>query len=193
MNTDERPTHWFSVILFLLVGYCVIFAESRMTGVRQLIGTQIDLLPGMLVYAAVSFNVGVVISSATILGLLFDSMSTNALGTSSVAFLLTTFSLFYFRELLLQDQITAQFVLGAIASAAVPFLALLIIVAAGQTPLIGAGSLAQWLLMTAGGAAFTPLWFLLFNRLDRSLRYKEVSDPSFRPDRQIARGKFMKV
>jgi hypothetical protein len=189
MNTDVRPTHWFSVITFFITAYLVIFAECYFDGLRQLLGAQIHLLPGLMVYAAVSFNVGVVISSAAILGLMFDAVTANPPGTTSIALLVTTFSLFYFRDLLLPEQFTAQFILGLIASAAVPFLCVLILYGAGEQPLLGWPSILQWVIITAGGAALTPVWFLLFNRLDKALRYKEVSESSFRSDREIARGR----
>lgn len=190
MTAGLRPTHWVSVAAFLATAYLVIFAEARFDGVRKLLGTQIHLLPGMLVYAAISFNVSTVIACATIVGLLFDILSANPMGTTSVAGLMVTFGMFHFRELLLREQLTAQFVLGAVASAVVPLISVLVMMAAGVLPLIRWGSVAQWVLVTAGGAAFTPLWFLLFNWLDRVLRYKEVTELSFRQDRQIARGKF---
>jgi cell shape-determining protein MreD len=189
MNTEVRPTHWFSVLTFFIAAYLAIFAESSFDSLRRFIGVQIHLLPGLMVYAAVSFNVGVVISSAAILGLMFDAVSANPPGTTSIALLVTTFSLFYFRDLLLPEQLTAQFVLGVIASATVPILCVLILYGVGEQPLIGWPSLLQWFVVTAGGAAFTPVWFLLFNRLDKALRYKEVSETSFRADREIARGR----
>lgn len=189
MNTDARPTHWFSVLTFFIVAYLAIYAESSFDWWRRFTGVQIHLLPGMMVYAAISFNVGVVISSAAILGLMFDAVSMNPPGTTSIALLATTFCLFYFRDLLLPEQLTAQFILGMIASAAVPFLCVLILYGVGEQPLVGWASLLQWFVVTAGGAAITPVWFLLFNRLDKALRYKEVSETTFRADREIARGR----
>lgn len=189
MNTDLRPTHWFSVLTFFLVAYLVIFAECSFDLIRRLFGVQMHLLPGLMVYAAVSFNVGVVISSAAILGLMFDAVSANPPGTTSIALLLTTFSLFYFRDLLLPGQFTAQFVLGLFASAAVPFLCVLILYGAGLSPLIGWPSILQWIIIAIGGAVLTPLWFFVFDKLDKALRYKEVSESSFRADREIERGR----
>ena len=43
--------------------------------------------------------------------------------------------------------------------------------------------------MGLGGALFTPLFFLLFDRLNRALNYAPNSQTSFRQDREIKRGR----
>ena len=43
--------------------------------------------------------------------------------------------------------------------------------------------------MSFGGAAAAPLFFELFAFLNRALGYRQVSETSFRPDREIRRGR----
>ena len=82
----------------------------------------------------------------------------------------------------------AQFILGAIASAVVPALSVLLLLTGGQQPLLGWGSLWQWLVMTAGGAAATPVLFS-FGWCHHALGYQPRAETSFRPDREIRRGR----
>jgi low affinity Fe/Cu permease len=80
-------------------------------------------------------------------------------------------------------------VLGLLASAIAPVLAVMILLTLGKSPLLGWGSLWQWTVMSAGGAAATPIVFLLFGWFNRALGYQRVVETSFRADREIRRGR----
>jgi hypothetical protein len=92
-------------------------------------------------------------------------------------------------ELILREQVYAQFVLGLFASAAVPPMTLLLLMTGGHSPIIGWGSLWQWIVMTAGGAIATPCLFFFFEFSNRRLSYGRTIETSFRPDREIRRGR----
>jgi hypothetical protein len=92
--------------------------------------------------------------------------------------------------LLWRDDSSAQFLLGAAASALQPLAVLFLLLNLGVTPLLGWKSLWQWLIMAAGGGAFTPVLFACFNRIRRAFEYQPASQSSsFRPDREIKRGR----
>jgi len=189
MNRELQPTNRVALTVFLVAGYALIFAESRFTAFRDFTGTQIDFLPGMMVYASLAFRLDIVIACACLFGLLFDSLSANVLGTTFCSLSVIGLSASRFREYLLSDQFTTHWVLGLAASALAPGISVGILNLAGAEPLIGLGSLWHWALMTAGGGFVTPVWFKLFNRLDDASRYKEMPESTFRPDREIARGR----
>ncbi len=100
------------------------------------------------------------------------------------------FTIYFRRELILRDQPFAQFVLGLGAAAATPVLTILLLLTGGQSPLLGWGSIWQWLVMSLGGAVATPILFLLFGWFDRAFGYQRATQTSFRPDREIRRGRF---
>jgi cell shape-determining protein MreD len=176
-------------IFFYGLAYLVVFCEAASTLPRHLLGAQINFLPGLIVYAALTFDVVGLVFASLVLGLMFDSLSANSLGVTSFAFLVTGFAVFWRRELILRDQLFAQLTLGAMASLAVPSLSIILLFGVRQSPMIGWSTLWQLGIMTAGGALATPAWFKLFAALDRALRYKEVAEVTFRNDRQIARGR----
>jgi hypothetical protein len=93
------------------------------------------------------------------------------------------------RELILRELPFAQFVLGAVASAVAPALSVLLLLTGGQEPLLGWGSLWQWLVMTAGGAVAAPIVFEFFNWCQHAFGYQPRTETSFRPDREIRRGR----
>jgi hypothetical protein len=93
------------------------------------------------------------------------------------------------RELILQDQPFAQFTLGLAASGATPVLSLILLLTTGHTPLLGWGSIWQLIVMAVGGALATPIWFLLFEWLQGRLAHHGDLQSSFRPDREIRRGR----
>lgn len=189
MSREVQPTNGITLLVFIITGYVVIFAQAKLTFFRDFFGAQPDLLPGMIVYAAMAFRLESVMLCTVIFGSFFDALSTNALGTSILTLSAIGVAASRYRELLLSEQFTTHWVLGLIASGIAPFISYAILQLSGFNPLIGAGSIWHWAIMIAGGGLVTPLWFKIFNRLDDALRYKEIPESTFRADRQIARGR----
>ncbi len=179
----------FQAIMILLVALLAVFWEGAFPGIRHLLGAQIDLLPPLMVYAALSASLVTVVTLAVVGGLLFDSLSANPLGTSILPLFLVGLGIYWRRDLILRDQYYAQFVIGLIASTMVPALNILLLLTLGQTPLLGWGSLWQWFVLAASGAVATPVMFALFGWGQHALGYRRAVETSFRPDREIRRGR----
>jgi rod shape-determining protein MreD len=176
-------------ILILVATFLVVFLEASFNGIRHLFGAQIDLLPALIVCASLRTGLATTTAVAVMGGLLFDSLSENPLGISILPLFVAGFVLCWKSELILRDQIYAQFVLGLFASASVPVMTLLLLLTGGRTPLLGWGSLWQWIVMTIGGAAATPVLFKIFDWFEHSLSYRRAIESSFRQDREIRRGR----
>jgi len=176
-------------ILLLLVTLLAVFAQAALPGFRPWLGAQVDLLPALMVYTALTRSLGMVVGIAVVGGLALDSLSGNALGASLLPLAGVGLAIHSRRDLILRDQAFAQFVLGGLASAIVPAGTLLLLLSAGAKPLLGWGTLWQFAVMSAGGAAATPLLFWWFGFLNRCLGYPTVFQSSFRPDREIHRGR----
>ena len=175
-----------NTIIILGVAYLGVFLEAAFGGFRHLVGVQLDLLPALMVYAALSGGILTVSLLAFLGGLLFDSISVNPLGVSVLPLVLVGMAIYGGRDLLLREQRFAQVVLGL---AAVPLLTLIFLMTTGHKPLVGWGTLWQIAVMSAGGALLTPLCFHLFARLERALLHSRAPETSFRTDREIRRGK----
>jgi rod shape-determining protein MreD len=176
-------------ILILLVTLLTVFAQAALPGFRPWFGAQVDLLPALMIYTALTSNIVMVAAVAVVGGLALDSLSANALGASLLPLFVVGLIIHSRRDLILRDQMFAQFVLGGFASAIVPSATLLLLLSAGDKPLIGWGTLWQLSVMIIGGAVATPLLFWLFEFLNRCLGYQPVTESSFRPDREIRRGR----
>jgi cell shape-determining protein MreD len=179
----------FQTILILAAAFLAVFGEATVPVLRHWLGAQVDLLPVLMVYAALAANLATVSLLAVLGGLWFDALSANPLGISILPLFAVGFLIYLRRDLILRELAFAQLVLGTTASAVVPGLTVLLLLTAGKQPLLGWGSVWQWLVMTAGGAAATPCIFALFTWCNRSLGYQPRNDPGFRPDREIRRGK----
>ncbi len=179
----------FQPAIILSFAYLAVFGEATLSAPRSLFGTQIDLLPALMLYAALNAGLVTVALLAVVGGLWFDSLSANPLGVTILPLLAVGFPIYLRRDLILRDAPFAQFVLGAAASAVVPALTVLILFHSGRQPLIGWGSLWQWLVLTAGGAAATPVMFAVFQRCGHLFGYKLRTETSFRDDREIHRGR----
>jgi rod shape-determining protein MreD len=176
-------------ILILLTALLLVFFQGAFSGFRHLLGAQVDLLPALMVYAALTSGPVLMMALAVCGGLLFDTLSVNPLGISILPLLLIGFLLQLRRDLLLRDQIYAQFTLGLIASAIAPVITVVTLLTLEQSPLLGWGSLWQWLVMSVGGGVATPVFFLGFDRLNHALGYQPIIESSFRADREIRRGR----
>lgn len=176
-------------ILILLTALLLVFFQGAFHGIRHWFGAQVDLLPALMVYTALTSGPVMMMTLAVCGGLMFDTLSVNPLGISILPLLLFGVLLQLRRDLLLRDQIYAQFILGLIASAIAPLITVLILLTLEQSPLLGWGSLWQWLVMSVGGGVATPVFFLLFDRLNHALGYQPIVESSFRADREIRRGR----
>ncbi len=181
--------NWRSTIFVLAAAFVAVFLQACFGFLRNLLGAQIDLLPALMVYAALTHGFATIVLLAACGGLWFDSLSLNPLGASVLPLLLIGLLLYHYRDLLMREHVSAQIILGVMAGAVQPLGTLFIMLNAGATPLLGWASLWQWVVMAAAGGAMTPVFFKVFDRLHRALEYQPVTQTSFRPDRQIKRGR----
>ncbi|HAM70996.1 MAG TPA: hypothetical protein DCM86_05075 [Verrucomicrobiales bacterium] len=178
-----------NTILVLATAYLGVFLESTFTGVRNLLGAQPDILPGLVAYASLTSGLGLGTLTAVAGGLWLDCLSANPPGISILPLFAVGLVIERYRGLILRDQAYAQFLTGLGASAAVPAFTLLLLLNASRNVLIGWDSLWQWLVMTLIGGALTPCWFLFFGWLLRTLSYEAMPDPTARSNREIKRGR----
>jgi cell shape-determining protein MreD len=181
--------NWIKIALLLFTAWLVVFWQSRLGWFQRWTTTQPDLLPALMVYASLTTSLPAVAALSLVGGLGFDTLSANPLGVSVLPLFLVGFALHERRELILRDQVLAQQVLGGLASLAVPALNLVLLLTLGETPLLHWHSLAQWAVLGITGAAASPLFFLVLDRLARALQHPPNPATSFRDDREIKRGR----
>jgi len=181
--------NWLNTGLVLGAAFLAVFWEAAFSGLRYLTGAQIDLLPPLMVYASLCSGITTVALLALCGGLWFDSLSANPLGVTILPLFAIGLAIHLKRELILRDQTFAQLVLGLGASAAMPVVTLLLLLTMGRAPLLGWGTLWQLIVLSVGGAVATPICFELFGWLQRTLIHQGTTKPSFRPDREIRRGR----
>lgn len=185
----EVPMNWLNTAFVLGAAFLAVFWEAAFSGVRYLAGAQVDLLPPLMVYAALCTGLTTVTLLALCGGLWLDSLSANPLGVTVLPLFAIGLAIHLKRDLILRDQTFARLVLGLGASAAAPVLTLLLLLTLGQAPLLGWGTLWQLIVLSVGGAIATPICFELFDWLQRTLVHHRATESSFRPDREIRRGR----
>jgi cell shape-determining protein MreD len=185
-----NPVMTWPTSLFVLIGaFLAVFWQAAFHGLRHLLGAQIDLLPALMVYAGLRVSLTTVTLTAFLGGLWFDSLSANPLGVTVLPLFVIGLAIYVNREFILRDQTFAQTVLGLAASAAAPAMSLLVLLTTGHKPMLGWGTLWQWLVLSIGGAFATPVCFELFAWAHRALIHSGDVQSSFRPDREIRRGR----
>ena len=176
-------------ILILATAFVAVFLQAACDGLRGWLGAQVDLLPALVVYAALRTHLTTLALLAIGGGLGFDTLSLNPLGVTILPLFLVGLALHARRDLILREQPFAQFVLGAAAGVLTPTLTVLLLLTAGHSPLLGWGSVWQLMVLGIAGGALTPLVFLFFDASARTLNYRRKTESSFRPDRDIRRGR----
>ena len=178
------------VALCLAAGvYGMIFVQASSEGVRHLLGAQIDFIPGLLVYLALTHTPRVIIFTAVTAGALHDSLTAGPLGISILPLAVVGSAVHLYQTLILREQQYAQVSLRMAASAAVPAFSVMLLLLVGEHPLLGWGSIWQWMVMTLAGGFATPLWFGIFGRIERALSHPSIPEVALREDRQIERGR----
>lgn len=181
--------NWPRIISVLVVAYLAVFLQSRLMFPRHWLGAQVDLLPALLVYTGLSCTLPAVVTVAVLGGIWFDALASNPLGLSMIPLASAGLICHAYRSILLREDLGTQLSLGFAASAGVPLATLGLLIVSGTDPLYGGWFVWRWLVSAALGAVFTPLFFQLFAGLDRALNYTAETTSSFRPDRQIDRGR----
>jgi rod shape-determining protein MreD len=179
----------FKTILILAFAFLAVFGEATLAAPRHWLGAQIDLLPALMIYAALNAGLPTIALLAVFGGIWFDTLSANPLGIGILPLAAIGWPVYLRRDLILRDLPFAQFVLGAAASAVAPALTLLLLLSGGKELLLGWGTLWQWIVMTAAGAVATPFIFSLMDACNRALGYQERIEPGFRLDREIRRSR----
>jgi len=181
--------NWFNTIAILVAAYLAVFFQGTFNELRYWVGVQIDLLPGIMVFTSLGSGIVTLTLLAVCGGLWADSLSANPLGISMLPLFLVGLLIHRSREFILRDQPFAQFVLGTAATAGASLLTLLMVINTNAQPLVGWFSLWQWIVLSLVGGSVTPLWFRLFDWISETLNYRPLGGSSFRPDREIKRGR----
>jgi hypothetical protein len=175
-------------LLLLALAFFGVFAESVVDFPRLWLGTQFDVLPPLVVYAALTSGVGTLALLATAGGLWADALSGNPLGVTVLPLFWVGLALHWRRDLILCHLPYTQCVLGGMASATVPPLTVVVLLTLGERPLLGWGTLWQFLVVALGGAAVTPICFRVLEGLTRTFAYQPTPAAPFPADREIKRG-----
>jgi cell shape-determining protein MreD len=181
--------NWLPTIFIVAVTFLAVYLEASWDLPRHWLGTQVDLLPALMVYTSLTHGLGTIILLACCGGLWFDSLSLNPLGVSVLPLLLIGLCIYRSRDLLLRRNTFAQVVLGVMAGAAQPAGALFLLLNLGGAPALGWFSVWQWIVLAVGGGVLAPVCFEIFDRLHLALDYQPSVSVAFRSDRQIKRGR----
>jgi len=182
--------NWLGTILLLGTAFCGVFAEAVFDSPRRWLGAQINYLPPLMVYAALTASVWQVAAIAVCGGLWVDSLSGNPLGVSVLPLLGAGLVLHRRRELLLRHLPYAQFVIGTLATGGVTLLTLVLLLTLGERPLLGWGTLWQGAMIAVAGGLLTPFMFWMLGALTGLFSYQSAAGVSFRLDREIKRGRY---
>jgi rod shape-determining protein MreD len=177
------------LIALFLFAWLAVFAQTQFPILTSWLGIPVNLLPALMVYSSLTHALPVVAAVAVVTGLSLDSLSSAPPGVSIVPLFAVGFTLHLRRHLILRDQTYAQFWLGLAAGLAAPVLTLFMLQLTGPEPITGPFLVWQFALTAALNGVACPALFSLFDALTRTFDYQPMTESSFRPDREIKRGR----
>jgi cell shape-determining protein MreD len=180
---------WTQPTLLLLTAFLGVWAETQFLLFRNVLGAPLHSLPSLVVVTALQSSTRMTALLSVLGGLWFDSFSDNPLGVTILPLFAVGMGIRSFEALLLRDLPYAQVLLGTAAGVLVPLLTLAILLTLGLNPALGWATYWQLAVMGASGGLITPLLVHVFVRVDRALNYPAMVESSFRPDREIKRGR----
>lgn len=182
--------NWLVLLVLLVLAFGGVLLQAVVDWPRNWLGAQPTVLPPLVVYCALQgelWHLGVV---AGVSGCLYDSLSSDPLGTSVLSLFATGAILHHARDLVLRDLLYAQFCLGLLSTTMAMLGSLVIVLTLGGRPLLGWGSVWQFLVVALAGGFMTPLVFTLVNWLGRHFAYPPRVSTPFPADREIKRGRY---
>jgi hypothetical protein len=178
------------LVLLLLLAFLAVFAQAALEAPRRWLGSPLDLLPPLMVCAALRLDLTAVTLLAICGGLWFDALSANPIGASILPLFLVGWAMWHRRDVLLRELDYAQLVLGAAASLLVPVLTLVVVLSKGPQPELGWRTLWHLVVLTVTGGVLTPVLFRLLERLERLFVHPPAVASAYRPDRELKRGRY---
>lgn len=186
---DYLPINKLRLSFVLAMTVLVVFLQTTVNASRYWLGAQVDLLPSLVVFTSGTGDFMAFLACVIVGGLCYDSFSSNPIGTTVLPLLTTGLLVRASREYVVLRDRLVQALAGSAASVLVSLLSLLIIQVLGTQPLVGWVSVWPCLVMAAASTVVTPFWFWLFPRLEKTFGYGKMPETSFRPDREIKRGR----
>jgi len=167
-----------------------VFLAAACDAPARLLGARLQVLPALVVYGALSVERGGWAWAAVVGAACRDSLSANPVGVSLIPLLLIGWILAEHREIVLRESLFARWILGSLAGAVYPLLSVAILLTLGEEPLLGWRFLWGMGIWTLSGGVLSLLAFPVFDWLTDRFAYQPVTPPSFRPDREITRGRY---
>ena len=177
------------VVLLFVVLWLAVFAQTQFPVLHDWLGTPVSLIPGLLVYAALTHELWLAVLFSVVAALWLDSISASRLGVSILPMFSYTFFIQTRGHLILREQRFAQFWLGLAGGMIVPLATAGILQLGNRQPAFTPSTWWQLLVQGLVNALLCPLLFQFFDELNQAFNYQPVVPQSFRPDRQIVRGR----
>lgn len=181
--------NWLPVFLLFLAVWLAVFVQTQFSMLTEWLGMAPSLIPALIVHAALSHSWPVMLGVVLFAGLGLDSLSPMKVGFHFLPLLALGMAIQTRQHLILRDQSYARIFLGLAAGTFVP-LATLLLLTISDRPVIS-GWVTGWQLLFSGlfNAIACPICFAIFDWLESVLGDPRPVESSFRPDRQIIRGR----
>ncbi|MCW5557523.1 MAG: hypothetical protein KIT22_06810 [Verrucomicrobiae bacterium] len=180
---------WIPTIALFLVAWLAAFAQTQFRPVMGWLDTPVAVLPALMVYASLTHPLPTVAGLAVFAGLSLDALSAGPLGISVLPLFAIGFVLHLRQHLILRELAYAQAWLGLAAGVAATVGTWVLLQLGSQTFIAGPFLMVQIAILGLLNGAVCPGVFRTFDAIRNAFDYAPLAETSFRPDREIVRGR----
>lgn len=163
-------------IAMFLTTYLAVYLAVAFDLPRQWLGTSLNLLPSLAVYAAIQHPVWGITIVAVFGGMVQDSFSGDPLGVSTAALFALGFALNRKRDYVMHQLPFARMLLGFFMGGFVTLISYLLTVLTRSPAITGADTAKAIFLTAVTSAILTPITFRIFARLHRTFTFRTVQE-----------------
>lgn len=167
----------------------LVYTESVLDPLRNLLRAQPDLMPGLLLYAWLNSGPSWILLLAIWAGLCTCGVSQTPFAVTVLSLVAAGLIVFTNRSVLVRELVLTQVILGFGAGVAVTLFQWVMLASTGYKSATVWQVVWPALVTGLGCGLLAPAAWALLERLGSALAYREQTQPSFRPDREILRGR----
>jgi len=167
----------FLTLTILLVALITTHVASAWRLPVQVLGTQLDPLPPLMLVVALRAPITTIAILAIFGSLAQSTLSSNPLGLSLLPLYALGFTVHINSPNLSHHHTCSRFALGAIAGALIPLMSLALLLLTNKEPLIGWFSLWQWSAGILSSGLMAVIFYPLIEWLDKSVEEQPLAAP----------------
>jgi hypothetical protein len=181
--------NWLPPVFAFVFAWGAVFSQTQFGLIYEWLGASVNPLPALMIHAGLTHSSSTIAGLAIFAAISLDALSPMKIGTSIIPLFTLAYVMHVRRHLILRNEAYARVSLGFGGGLFVPVATLAILTLSDRPILSGWSTLWQIGANGVFNALMCPVCFGIFDWLEKTFGDPPAVESSFRPDRQIKRGR----